>query len=129
MSELKRLERTVRQKAAAVERDKALTSLAFDRTLDRFKQQLSRPVTLLGLFGAGLVFGFLHRGGRGDRGDSGGDEDGERRRPEGGMLTRTAAVLLSAARLIELTRNADRFGQRRSRSEATDVPPQAREDL
>lgn len=102
MPVLKRLRQSVLQKADAVERDKAQLAIAVDRTYDRLRRDASRPVTLLALFAAGLLFGAVRGGGRD------GDSD-ERRKSSGGMLSRTAAVLLSAARLIELTRQADRF--------------------
>ena len=115
---LKRLRQSVLQKADLVERDKARLAVAVDRTYDRVKRDASRPVTLLALFAAGFLFGAVRGRGRDDDSD-------ERRKPSGGMLSRTAAVLLSAARLIELTRQADRFSPGAA---AAGRPPEAEPD-
>jgi hypothetical protein len=114
VTELKRQRRDVEQKAAAVERDKALLTVALERTLDRFKRDISSPKALLALFVAGLVYGVARRGGTSESGADG----SRRRRAAGGNLTRTATALLSAARLIELARRAEGFGPSRSRKGA-----------
>lgn len=122
MTELSRQRRAIEQKAALVEQDIARLSTAVTRTADRFKRDVSKPSTLLALFGAGLLFGALRHRGAADAASGDGGEPRHRRASAGaGKLTKVATVLLSAARLIELARKADRFRPTWSGGPAPDV--------
>jgi hypothetical protein len=108
MTEFKRQKLLVEQKARFVMHDQAVLASSLDRTVERFKKEVSSTKALLTLFLAGVAFGlFRGRSSRSESSASGENETGVAR--SAGRLARAATLALSAVRIIDLARRADRL--------------------